>query len=1373
MKKIVFLILSGICLSTLSQAQISTFPYTESFDSGSFPTAWSQEYISGSANWVVSYGGFSGSPSAPYSGSGNALFSSPNYDGNETFMVSPAFDFSAVSNPRLKFWHAQYNWDTDQDKLWVYYKTSASGEWILLASYTTAVTAWTQRTIELPNTGSEYYIGFKAQSGYGFGVVIDQIVVDNAPTCNTPTGFQVLSTSTESVNLGWTSNGNLWQIEYGLSGFTQGSGTLIDNITTNPYTIFGLSEGTSYQAYVKTVCSGASSGWAGPVNFTADCNPISSNNFIESFESTTAPPACWSVVYQNASPPAGNLVTHSSSFAFSGNKSFRFSSYSPGPPYGQYLVSPQIAAYTGTREFRFWYRRYNSGSEIFRVGYSTSGNNLTTDFNWSSEISNASAEWKLYTQTLPANVKYVAINYRTVFQYYLYIDQLQIRIPPTCPQPENLYVSNITAVSAHLNWIAGGTESSWQIEYGPAGFQHGEGTLITSSFAVNILNNLTPNTQYDVYVRAVCGAENSLWTGPVTFSTPYGCSPITSMTVQSVTSGTAFINWNPSGSETSWNLEYGQQGFIPGTGTLVQNITDSEYEISGLIANSSYEFRIQADCGSPFGLAPWSILKSFVTLPCDNGCDYQVTLEDAWGDGWGDSYISVLQNGSETGQLKLNNGQTLTQALYLCDGESISLVLHPSAFVSEIGLTLNDPFGNEVYHLEPYSLEEGTGITQLLSFTATCTEPECLPPFNMSLSGLSSQSVDLSWNHSVPGSIFQISYGLAGITPETGTFIDAISAENYSLGGLVSQQTYEVYLRTDCGSQFSVWTGPYSFTTTAMDLNNPVSCNAAINIPDNHCVNLSININESENTVLGMDVLLEEIRFIIEHPFDGDIDMSLTSPDGTTVLLLSDVGGSGDNFGVNNGSCNQYTSLRMDGANGSIVSGTAPFTGSFIPEGNFADFHNGGSINGNWTLQICDDNPAFNGSLQYFEMLFYEQKYMQWSSLSLIESPQNNGSVNNTIALSLFNDNFMSTGLLTEGIDFTATNVPEGLSAQIEVTGNTTAILSFTGNATAHANIDDVNNIGIEFLDAAFQGNDAHLVVNFSQSGISIDFKNLTDISNISASNTEYVCENQLHNYFVDYMLVNTGENTIPAGSNIILAVEDAMGNTLLEEDIILSNNLDPGSDLSGTSTGSVYFDQWGENCVFIILRAPSDIVAMNDTIEKCIFGIAQHMVFWNEENDSLAVSEYPAIVAAWLEFEPDVSLPYTYYWQHGISTSNSIDVVHDGWYRCTITTEACPVTDSVYVYLVNSASELKNDAGYIIYPNPTSGFVNIDGCSTGEFHYFELINTLGETIETKSFDCDIVPDQVQFNLSGLPAGMYVVRMFSSKNISNHRIIKK
>ena len=53
----------------------------------------------------------------------------------------------------------------------------------------------------------------------------------------------------------------------------------------------------------------------------------------EGFESPTCPPSDWTIRYANPNPPSGNLMTHSTTYAHSGSRSFRFSSYTSGAPY--------------------------------------------------------------------------------------------------------------------------------------------------------------------------------------------------------------------------------------------------------------------------------------------------------------------------------------------------------------------------------------------------------------------------------------------------------------------------------------------------------------------------------------------------------------------------------------------------------------------------------------------------------------------------------------------------------------------------------------------------------------------------------------------------------------------------------------------------------------------------------------------------------------------------------------------------------------------------------------------------------------------------------------------------------------------------------
>ncbi|WP_437984700.1 DUF4215 domain-containing protein [Sorangium sp. So ce117] len=91
----------------------------------------------------------------------------------------------------------------------------------------------------------------------------------------------------------------------------------------------------------------------------------------------------------------------------------------------------------------------------------------------------------------------------------------------------------------------------------------------------------------------------------------------------------------------------------------------------------------------------------------------------------------------------------------------------------------------------------------------------------------------------------------------------------------------------------------------------------------------------------------------IAHSFDGDLDISLTSPAGATVDVSSDNGGSGDNY--------RRTVFDM-GCASAVTGAMAPFRGCFRPESSFAAFLSG-PANGTWTLRVGDDAGSDSGTL--------------------------------------------------------------------------------------------------------------------------------------------------------------------------------------------------------------------------------------------------------------------------------------------------------------------------------------------------------------------------------------------------------------------------
>lgn len=115
------------------------------------------------------------------------------------------------------------------------------------------------------------------------------------------------------------------------------------------------------------------------------------------------------------------------------------------------------------------------------------------------------------------------------------------------------------------------------------------------------------------------------------------------------------------------------------------------------------------------------------------------------------------------------------------------------------------------------------------------------------------------------------------------------------------------------------------------------------------------------------------VGLYLGHLNDADVDAYLVSPDGTTVELTTDNGGAGYNYGS---SC-QLTNRTIfdDDAAVAIRSGSAPFIGTFRPEGALSIFRgkSGDEINGTWSLVLTDDNAnSLSGQLNCWYLTLYD-----------------------------------------------------------------------------------------------------------------------------------------------------------------------------------------------------------------------------------------------------------------------------------------------------------------------------------------------------------------------------------------------------------------
>ena len=122
-----------------------------------------------------------------------------------------------------------------------------------------------------------------------------------------------------------------------------------------------------------------------------------------------------------------------------------------------------------------------------------------------------------------------------------------------------------------------------------------------------------------------------------------------------------------------------------------------------------------------------------------------------------------------------------------------------------------------------------------------------------------------------------------------------------------------------------------------------------------------INVSGLTPTVLNGAHGLVSVCVNITHTWDSDLNVNLIAPDGTDIMLLSNVGGSDDNF--------TNTCFDQSVAT-SIFSGSAPFTGTYKPMNTLGNANNGQNGNGIWKLRIADTYAQDAGNLLNWSISF-------------------------------------------------------------------------------------------------------------------------------------------------------------------------------------------------------------------------------------------------------------------------------------------------------------------------------------------------------------------------------------------------------------------
>ncbi len=638
---------------TTACGAISTLPYAENFDelplasaytpsARTLPTCWSaintsthSTYMYYPTAYYYSYTDYSNSQ--PNSMRFYSYYSSStDYDPQDQYAILPQIE--GISGLRMRFNARKYSSYNSGDSIIVGIMTDPENVSTFEAIQVIKPAAASYEPFEVRfnnYAGEGRYIALKLEaanaSNTSRGLYLDDIVVDELPSCFEPEGLAVFDVDENSAKFTWTvEEGESYVYAVALASAGEPAEEAFA-AAADSMQVSGLADNKDYILYLRKNCAG-------------NYSPSISAAFHTLMAPATAPYADDFEDGNNWMFINGSLTnawaygeaahngegTHAIYISNDGGASNAYNGSAPAVVYAVKSFNFEEGVYT----FKYDWKANGEGSStmydylrVFIVPESVElvpGTSLPTGLTatalpaaWNAIAldgglaMNGVTSWQTFQTT---EIAISAGRYKVVFlwrddtstanQTPAAIDNFSIS-KVTCVPVSELAVSNITSSSATISWTAPEEQDAWQLAYSAdPNFDIAEATLIDVASNTYALADLLTDTLYNVYVRANCGSEDgvSVWS-QISFRTAKACQTPDDLAAAPGLN-TASISWNTYG-QTGFNLRY-----IQGTDTVLVPSVESPYEITGLQANTAYKVQVQAACESEDS---WSAALSFKT----------------------------------------------------------------------------------------------------------------------------------------------------------------------------------------------------------------------------------------------------------------------------------------------------------------------------------------------------------------------------------------------------------------------------------------------------------------------------------------------------------------------------------------------------------------------------------------------------------------------------------------------------------------------------------------------------------------------------------------------------------------------------------------
>jgi len=375
-------------------------------------------------------------------------------------------------------------------------------------------------------------------------------------------------------------------------------------------------------------------------------NKVSVSSFVESFESTTFPPAGWENLpfdggngwsRQTEGSPIPNWTSGTISTPPGGGNAVAYCTLNFGTTYNdQSLITTVVEDIQMTDTLFFWMRNQVARSDTIELYFY---NDTTSEYLGSVRYPDASGnfntDWQRWYVPLADRIQTDTNSISGYFEFYEYVDDNTvnggaisldlvevkgIEIISDIPSVTTNGATNITPNSATLNGIVNpnGTSTTVYFSYGiTTGYGMditAKESPVTGSSDVSVsadITGLQANTTY----HFECYGDNNTWLssgGDITFTTSESVSSplVTTANATNITTNSATLNGtvNPNGSSTTYGFEYGTTLGYGDTVTSSTELNSSEdvdvnILISELTPNTLYNFRIFAtnESGTSYG----------------------------------------------------------------------------------------------------------------------------------------------------------------------------------------------------------------------------------------------------------------------------------------------------------------------------------------------------------------------------------------------------------------------------------------------------------------------------------------------------------------------------------------------------------------------------------------------------------------------------------------------------------------------------------------------------------------------------------------------------------------------------------------------------